>query len=224
MLGRFEINDGSSATSNQSGHSSSRLFEEYAQEVRPIRPPSSTVAAADGAHSGASSERQGSIPTFMLGQERQGSIPTFMLGQERVVSGSVEAPSIKVPLPSRRDVPAQIAPAQIAPSNADRSESQSKADIRAKIRENLDPCSVIFALDAAAALDDNKLTEAQRLLDDCGLGNPALLQDLKAVQDFALAVDDFDNKHEGLNLNLKWNLDAGDVYNLNGMEIGEANW
>ena len=207
MLGRLEITDGSSATSNQSGHSSSRLFEEYAQEVRPIRPPSSTVAAADGASS-----------------ERQGSIPTFMLGQERVVSGSVEAPSIKVPLPSRRDVPAQIAPAQIAPSNADRSESQSKADIRAKIRENLDPCSVIFALDAAAALDDNKLTEAQRLLDDCGLGNPALLQDLKAVQDFALAVDDFDNKHEGLNLNLKWNLDAGDVYNLNGMEIGEANW
>ncbi len=211
MLGRFEINDGSSATSNQSGHSSSRLFEEYAQEVRPMRPPSSTVAAADGAHSGASSERQGSIPTFML-------------GQERVVSGSVEAPSIKAPLPTRRDVPAQIAPAQIAPSNADRSESQSKADIRAKIRENLDPCSVIFALDAAAALDENNLPEAQRLLDECGLGNPALLQDLKAVQDFALAVDDFDNKHEGLNLNLKWNLDAGDVYNLNGMEIGEANW
>ena len=206
MLGRFEINDGSSATSNQSGHSSSRLFEEYAQEVRPMRPPSSTVAAADGAHSGASSERQGSIPTFML-------------GQERVVSGSVEAPSIKAPLPTRRDVPSQI-----APSNAGRSESQSKADIRAKIRENLDPCSVIFALDAAAALDDNKLTEAQRLLDKCGLGNPAVLQDLKAVQDFALQVDDFDNKHEGLNLNLKWNLDAGDVYNLNGMEIGEANW
>lgn len=211
MLGRFEINDGSSATSNQSGHSSSRLFEEYAQEVRPMRPPSSTVAAADGAHSGASSERQGSIPTFML-------------GQERVVSGSVEAPSIEAPLPTRRDVPAQIAPAQIAPSNAGRSESQSKADIRAKIRENLDPCSVIFALDAATALDENNLPEAQRLLDECGLGNPALLQDLKAVQDFALAVDDFDNKHEGLNLNLKWNLDAGDVYNLNGMEIGEANW
>lgn len=184
-----------------------------------MRPPSSTVAAADGAHSGASSERQGSIPTFMFGQERQGSIPTFMLGQERVVSGSVEAPSIKAPVPTYLDVPSQI-----APSNADRSEPKSKDDIRAKIRENLDPCSVIFALDAAAALDDNNLTEAQRLLDECGLGNPALLQDLKAVQDFALAVDDFDNKHEGLNLNLKWNLDAGDVYNLNGMEIGEANW
>ncbi len=205
MLGKFEINDGSSATSNQSGHSSLRLFDEYVQEVRPMR-PSSTVAAADGAHSGA-------------GSERQGSIPTFMVGQERVISGSVEALSIKAPVPTHLDVPAQI-----APSNADRSEPKSKADIRAKIRENLDPCSLIFALDAAAALDDNNLTEAQRLLNECGLGNPALLQDLKAVQDFALAVDDFDNKHEGLNLNLKWNLDAGDVYKLNGMEIGEANW
>jgi ATP-dependent RNA circularization protein (DNA/RNA ligase family) len=56
------------------------------------------------------------------------------------------------------------------------------------------------------------------------LGNPAVLQDLKAVQDFALAVDDFDNKNEGLNLNLKWKLDSANVYNLNGMEIGEANW
>ncbi len=156
MLGKFESNDGSSVTTNQSGLSSSRLFEEYAQEVRPVRPPSYNVPAADGAHSGATSER--------------------------------------------------------------------KADIDAKIRENLEPCSVIFALDAAKALDENNLTEAQRLLNECGLGNPAVLQDLKAVQDFALEVDDFDNKDEGLNLNLKWKLDSANVYNLNGMEIGEANW
>lgn len=206
MLGKFESNDGSSTSANHSGLSSSRLFEEYTQEVRPIRPPSSSVAAADGAHSGASSERQGSIPTFML-------------GQERVNSNSVEAPSIKAPVPTYLDVPAQI-----APSNAEKSEQKSKADIDAKIRANLEPCSVIFALDAAKALDENNLPEAQRLLDECGLGNPAVLQDLKAVQDFALAVDDFDNKNEGLNLNLKWNLDSDDVYKLNGMEIGQANW
>ncbi len=156
MLGKFESNDGSSVTTNQSRQSSSRLFEEYAQEFRPVRPPSYNFPAADGAHSGATSER--------------------------------------------------------------------KADIVAKIRENLEPCSVIFALDAAKALDEKNLPEAQRLLSECGLGNPAILQDLKAVQDFALEVDDFDNKNEGLNLNLKWKLDSSNVYNLNGMEIGEANW
>ncbi len=150
MLGKFESNDGSSVTTNQSGASSSRLFEEY--------------------------------------------------------------------LPSNK------APVQIAPSNAEKSEPKRKADIDAKIRENLEPCSVIFALDAAKALDENNLPEAQRLLNECGLGNPAVLQDLKAVQDFALEVDDFDNKNEGLNLNLKWKLDSANVYNLDGMEIGQANW
>ena len=219
MLGKFESNDGSSVTTNQFSQSSSRLFEEYAQEVRPVRPPSYYVPAADGAHSGAASEHKGSIPTFMLGQERQGSFPTFMLGQERVNSNSAEAPSIKAPVPTHRDVPVQM-----APSTAEKSEQKRKADIDAKIRENLEPCSVIFALDAAKALDENNLTEAQRLLNECGLGNPAVLQDLKAVQDFALEVDDFDNKDEGLNLNLKWKLDSENVYNLNGMEIGEANW
>ncbi len=163
MLGKFESNDGSSVTTNQSGQSSSRLFEEYLQ-------------------------------------------------------------SNKAPVPTHRDAPVQIAPSQIAPSTVEKSEQKSKADIDAKIRENLDPCNVIFALDAAKALDENNLSEAQRLLSECGLGNPAVLQDLKAVHDFALAVDDFDNKNEGLNLNLKWKLDSANVYNLDGMEIGEANW
>lgn len=158
MPGRFESNDGSSVTTNQSGHSSLRFFEEY-------------------------------------------------------------LPSNKAPVPTHRDVPVQT-----APSSTDRSVPKSKADIDAKIRENLEPCNVIFALDAAKALDENNGPEAQRLLNECGLGDPAFLQDLKAVQDFALAVDDFDNKNEGLNLNLKWKLDSANVYNLDGMQIGEANW
>ncbi|MFA6208947.1 MAG: hypothetical protein WCT03_11390 [Candidatus Obscuribacterales bacterium] len=206
MQGQFEVNDGSRATTNQSGQSSSLLFEEYAQEVRPVRPPSPSVAAADGPHSGDSSQRQGAFPTFML-------------GQEHILLNSVEVPSFKAPVPTSREVPAQI-----APSNAESSEMKSKAEISAKIRENLDPCSVLFALDTAKALDENNLPEAQRLLKECGLDNPALLQDLKAVQDFALQIDYFDDKNQGLNLNLRWKLDAGDVYNLNRAEIGEANW
>jgi hypothetical protein len=144
--------------------------------------------------------------------ENQPGQPNWRLFEESL-------PSNKAPIPTHRDVPVQT-----APSSTDRSVPKSQADISAKIRENLEPCNVIFALDAAKALDENNRPEAQRLLNECGLGNPAFLQDLKAVQDFALAVDDFDNKNEGLNLNLKWKLDSTNVYNLDGMEIGEANW
>ncbi|CAN5124002.1 hypothetical protein BH11CYA1_BH11CYA1_16330 [soil metagenome] len=113
---------------------------------------------------------------------------------------------------------------EVKPSPPNSTFEDRKAATDALIRKDLEPCNPLFAVDAARALDTNNLAGAKKLLNDCGLANPDFFADLQAFQDFAQRVSGYENKNDGLNLNLKWSLGPGDVYNLSGMEIGEANW
>jgi hypothetical protein len=104
---------------------------------------------------------------------------------------------------------------------------QEKAEALAAKKATLSRCDDLFAVDAAAALDENRLTDASKLIKDCsvessGVIDPAKFQkvhrDYAKFQQFVELVSMHETNGEGLDITLKYGSGSGSFY-LDGIEI-----
>lgn len=102
---------------------------------------------------------------------------------------------------------------------ADNAGEQKMADSAAALRKDLPSCFQLFAADAAAALDENRLPDASKLLADCGVESTGLAVDLTKFQIFVESVSAYDEKGKGLDINLKYGVGRLTAFYLDGIEI-----
>ncbi|MBA4075284.1 MAG: hypothetical protein C0508_09590 [Cyanobacteria bacterium PR.023] len=104
---------------------------------------------------------------------------------------------------------------------------QEKAEALAAKKATLSPCDDLFAVDAASALDENRLTDASKLIKDCsvessGVVDPAKFKkvhrDYEKFQQFVELVSMHETDGEGLDITLKYGSGSGSFY-LDGIEI-----
>lgn len=96
---------------------------------------------------------------------------------------------------------------------------QEKAEALAAKKLTLDRCDNIFAIDAATALDQNRLSDASKSIKDCGVESTNLLVDLGKFQQFVESVSDSEIKGKGLDMTLKYGVGRGTAFYLDGIEI-----
>ncbi|MDP3509034.1 MAG: hypothetical protein Q8T09_13750 [Candidatus Melainabacteria bacterium] len=96
---------------------------------------------------------------------------------------------------------------------------QEKAEELAAKKETLDRCDNLFAIDAATALDQNRLPEASRLIKDCGVESTGLFVNAGKFQQFLESVSANEEKGKGLDVTLKYGVGRGTAFYLAGIEI-----
>lgn len=96
---------------------------------------------------------------------------------------------------------------------------QEKAEELAAKKETLDRCDNLFAIDAATALDQNRLPDASRLIKDCGVESTGLFVNSGKFQQFLESVSANEEKGKGLDVTLKYGVGRGTAFYLGGVEI-----
>lgn len=96
---------------------------------------------------------------------------------------------------------------------------QEKAEELAAKKETLDRCDNLFAIDAATALDQNRLPDASRLIKDCGVESTGLFVNSGKFQQFLESLSANEEKGKGLDVTLKYGVGRGTAFYLGGVEI-----
>jgi hypothetical protein len=96
---------------------------------------------------------------------------------------------------------------------------QGKAEALAAKKATLSPCDDLFAVDAAAALDENRLPDALELLHDCSVDAPNGFVVPFELQSFAESVAANEKKEKGLDINLKYGVANSKTVYFEGFEL-----
>jgi hypothetical protein len=96
---------------------------------------------------------------------------------------------------------------------------QEKAEARAAKKATLSPCDDLFAVDAASALDENRLPDALKLLNKCSDDDQDFSSNELKFRSFAESVSANEKKGTGLDMTLKYDMYISRTVFFEGFEL-----